>query len=220
LLGFGGEREVASKVRLTPYDLEAAKHREPAAVTSIYAAYAPPLFRFFMAEIRNREEAQDLVGQVFLSAIESLPKFRGPVEAFGGWLFKIARHDLYDFRRRQTRSPTEPLEDNLEAAAAATSSADPEDMAIGRLEGSRVRAALHQLSPDQREVLVLRMAGLTAPEVADVLGKTTGAVKSLQHRGLASLAKVLGLRGPGEPPDRPYLSPNSDRLTSQEEEER
>ena len=82
-------------------------------------------------------------------------------------------------------------------------------------------AALRELSPDQREVLLLRMAGgLTAPEVATILGKTTGAVKALQHRGLASLARVLGLRSPHEAQERPYPSPDSGRLTSQEEEER
>ena len=81
--------------------------------------------------------------------------------------------------------------------------------------------ALAELSPDQREVLLLRMAGgMTAPEVAAVLGKTTGAVKALQHRGLASLARVLGLRSPDEPQERPYPSPDPGRLTSQEEEER
>ena len=63
--------------------------------------------------------------------------------------------------------------------------------------------------------------GLTAPEVAETLGKTTGAVKALQHRGLASLARVLdGLRSPHETQKRPYLSPDPARLTSQEEEER
>ena len=82
-------------------------------------------------------------------------------------------------------------------------------------------AALSELSPDQREVLMLRMAGgLTAPEVAAMLGKTTGAVKSLQLRGLASLARVLGLRSPHEAQERPYPSPDPGRLTSQEEEER
>jgi len=55
--------------------------------------------------------------------------------------------------------------------------------------------------------------------VASVLGKTTGAVKALQHRGLASLARVLGLRSPDETPQRPYPSPDPDRLTSQEDEE-
>ena len=84
---------------------------------------------------------------------------------------------------------------------------DPEELAIARLEGSRVLA-------------VLRMgAGLTAPEVAEVLGKTTGAVKSLQFRGLASLARVLGLRSPDQTQERPYPSPEPGRLTSQEGEE-
>jgi DNA-directed RNA polymerase specialized sigma24 family protein len=82
-------------------------------------------------------------------------------------------------------------------------------------------AALQQLSPDQREVLLLRMAaGLTAPEVAAALHKTTGAVKALQHRGLASLARVLGLRSPHESPAPPYPSLDPARLSSKEEQER
>ena len=96
------------------------------------------------------------------------------------------------------------------------------ELAIERLEGTRVLAALRELSPDQREVLLLRMAGgLTAPEVAAILGKTTGAVKALQHRGLASLARILGgLRSPHQAQDRPYPSPDPARLPSQEEKER
>jgi RNA polymerase sigma-70 factor, ECF subfamily len=221
VLGFGGEQEAVSKVGLTAADLAAARRREPAAVTRIYTAYAPALFRFFMAAVSDRHQAEDLTGTAFVSAIEGLPRFRGPVEALGGWLFQIARHDLYDFRRKQGRSRTEPLEENLNEATAATGGEDPEDLALDRLEHSRVLAAMQQLSDDQREVLLLRMAGgLTAPEVAKMLGKTTGAVKSLQFRGLASLARVLGLRSPEQPPERPYPSTNSDRLTSQEEEER
>ena len=209
-----------SKVGLTAADLVAARRREPAAVTRIYTAYAPALFRFFMAAVGDRHQAEDLTGTTFLSAIESLPRFRGPIEALGGWLFQIARHDLYDHRRKQQRSRIEPLDDNLNEAALVDGAVDPEEMAIDRLEGSRVMAALRELSPDQREVLLLRMAGgLTAPEVAAIVGKTTGAVKALQHRGLASLARVLGLRSPHETQERPYPSPDSGRLTSQEEEE-
>jgi RNA polymerase sigma-70 factor (ECF subfamily) len=221
VLGFGGEREAVSKAGLTAADLSAARRREPAAVTRVYTAYAPALFRFFMAAVSDRHLAEDLTGTAFVSAIEALPRFRGPVEALGGWLFQIARHDLYDHRRKQARSRIEPLDDNLNEAALADGAVDPEEVAIERLEGSRVMAALAELSPDQREVLLLRMAGgLTAPEVADTLGKTTGAVKALQHRGLASLARVLGLRSPHEAQERPYPSPDSGRLTSQEEEER
>ena len=207
---------------LTAADLVAARRREPAAVRRIYTAYAPALFRFFMAAVGDRHQAEDLTGTAFVSAIEGLPRFYGPVEALCGWLFRIARHDLYDHRRRQARSRIEPLEDHLPEAAAAAGAADPEELAITRLEGSRVLTALGKLSPDQREVLLLRMgAGLTAPEVAETLGKTTGAVKALQHRGLASLARVLdGLRSPHQAQERPYPSPDPTRLPSQEEEER
>jgi RNA polymerase sigma-70 factor, ECF subfamily len=223
VLGFGEDRQ-PPPVRggLTQADLMAARQREPAAVTRVYTAYAPALFRFFMAEVGDRQEAQDLTGSVFVSAIEALPGFRGPVEALGGWLFRIARNDLYDLRRKQARSPgTAPLDDHLDEAAVAAGAVDPEELAIERLEGTRVMAALRQLSEDQRQVLLLRMAaGLSAPEVAAALHKTTGAVKALQHRGLASLARVLGLRSPHDPPGAPYPSLDPARLSSTEEQER
>jgi RNA polymerase sigma-70 factor (ECF subfamily) len=222
VLGFGEQREPTARGGLTQADLVAARQREPAAVTRIYTVYAPALLRFFMAELRNREDAQELTGNVFVSAIEGLPRFRGPVEALGGWLFRIARNDLYDHRRKQARSPrSAPLDDHLDEAAVAAGADDPEELAIERLEGSRVMAALRELSPDQREVLLLRMAArLTAPEVAAVLRKTPGAVKSLQHRGLTSLARALGLRNPHELPASPYPSSDSARLSSKEGEER
>jgi len=80
-----------------------------------------------------------------------------------------------------------------------------------------VVAALRELSADQREVLLLRIAGgLTAPEVATILGKTTGAVKALQHRGLASMGRVLGLRSPDQAQKRPY---DPDHRASQENQQ-
>jgi RNA polymerase sigma-70 factor (ECF subfamily) len=221
VLGFGEQQQPPTRGGLTQADLVAARQREPAAVTRLYTAYAPALFRFFMAEVGNRQEAQDLTGNVFVSVIEALPGFRGPVEALGGWLFRIARHDLYDLRRKQGRAPgLAPLDDHLDEAAIAAGAVDPEELAIERLEGSRVMAALQQLSEDQRDVLLLRMAaGLTAPEVAAALHKTTGAVKALQHRGLASLARILGLRNPHDPSGPPYPSFDSARLSTKEEEQ-
>jgi RNA polymerase sigma factor (sigma-70 family) len=270
---------------LTQADLVAAHRREPAAVTRVYTAYAPALFRFFLAAVGDRHQAEDLTGTTFASAIEGLPRFRGPVEGLGGWLFGIARHHLHDFRRRQAHSRIEPLEDNLGEAADTASppevlgwqsgtetafwsdqlthpalhrlsareqeilgllakgwsnrriaeecylslntvrthvqnilvklgvhskleavdvaldqgltfgpeSLDP--LAMRHLEDTQVVAALQQLSPNQREVMLLSMvAGLTAPEVAGIVGKTIGQVKALRQRGLAALAEVLGLR--------------------------
>jgi RNA polymerase sigma-70 factor (ECF subfamily) len=205
VLGTGGKQERVSRVGLTAADLVGARRREPAAVTRLYTAYAPALFRFFVAAVGDRPIAEDLTGDVFKSAIEDLPRFRGPVEALGGWLFGIARHDLSDYRRRQTRRLVLPLDDLLEEAALAGGVMDPEELALDRVEGDRLLAALRQLTSDQREVLVLRLvADLTAPEVAGILHKSTEAVKALQHRGLASLARVLG-----ETNDRSSREPQS-----------
>jgi DNA-binding CsgD family transcriptional regulator len=89
-----------------------------------------------------------------------------------------------------------------------------EELAIDRLGGSRVMAAMRELPSDQREVLQLRMAGgLTAPEAAELLGETTGAVKALQHRGLA---RVLGLQSTAQTSEHPLAAPDPDHQPRQE----
>jgi RNA polymerase sigma-70 factor (ECF subfamily) len=216
--GTGGKQKIVSRVGLTTADLVGARRREPAAVTRIYTAYAPALFRFFLAAVGDRPTAEDLTSDVFKSAIEDLPRFRGPVEALGGWLFGIAHHDLSDYRRRQARHPVQPLDELLEEAALAGGAMDPEQLALDRVEGDRVLAALRQLTPDQREVLLLRLvANLAAPEVAGILHKSTDAVKALQHRGLASLARVLGVTNDMSSPEPPSPSSDPTRLTRQGE---
>jgi RNA polymerase sigma-70 factor (ECF subfamily) len=216
VLRTGGKQEQASRVGLTAADLVGARRREPAAVTRLYSAYAPALFRFFVAAVGDRPTAEDLTGDVFKSAIEGLPRFRGPVEALGGWLFGIARHDLADHRRRQARHLVQPLEDLPQEATLAGGAVDPEELALERLEGDRVLAALRRLTFDQREVLVLRLvADLTAPEVAGILHKSTEAVKALQHRGLASLARLLEEANAPSPPQPPPRSAHPARPTRQ-----
>jgi RNA polymerase sigma-70 factor, ECF subfamily len=219
VVGTGGKQKSVSRLDLTAADLVGARRREPAAVTRVYTAYAPALFRFFLAAVGDRPTAEDLTSDVFKSAIEDLPRFRGPVEALGGWLFRIARHDLSDYRRRQARNPVQPLDDLLEEAALASGVMDPEELALDRVEGDRVLAALRQLTSDQREVLLLRMAAnLTAPEVARILNKSTDAVKALQHRGLASLARLLGVTNDTSSAEPPSPSSDPTRLTRQGEQ--
>jgi RNA polymerase sigma-70 factor (ECF subfamily) len=205
--GTGRKQEKLGRVGLTTAELVGARRREPAAITRIYTAYAPALFRFFVAAVGDRPTAEDLTGDVFKSAIEGLPRFYGPVEALGGWLFQIAHHDLSDYRRRQARNLVQPLDDLLEEAALAGGAIDPEELALERVEGDRMLAALRRLTSDQREVLLLRLvADLTAPQVAGILHKSTEAVKALQHRGLASLTRVLGVTNDASPPEPPSRS--------------
>jgi RNA polymerase sigma-70 factor, ECF subfamily len=195
VLGTGGKRERVSRVGLTAADLAGARRREPAAVTRVYNAYAPFVLRYFLAAVGDPPTAEDLTGEVFKRAIDGLPGFGGPVEALGSWVFGLAHHNLSDFRDEQARSPgTASLGDTVAQAVLAAGADHPEPLAIGRIERDRMLAALRQLSAEQQEVLLLCMAaGLTVPEVAAVVGRTTAEVSSLRHRGLAGLAMVLGV---------------------------
>jgi RNA polymerase sigma-70 factor (ECF subfamily) len=176
---------------LTDADLDAARQGDRDAVATIYVAYVPALTRFFVTNTSDRYAAEDLVSKVFEQAIRALPGFRGPVEALGGWLFQIARHDLLDWRRGEKRRRTESLDDRLEEVTKAEATHDPQDLAANRVDGDRAIAMLRKLSPDQQQVLTLRLvAGLSTVEVAKAMDKTVGAVKALQHRALAALARM------------------------------
>jgi RNA polymerase sigma-70 factor (ECF subfamily) len=201
VLRTGEKQERVDRVGLTAADLVGARCRESAAVTRIYTAYAPFVFRYFLAAVGDRPTAEDLTGEVFKRAVDGLPGFGGPVEALGGWLFCFARQSLSDFRRGQARSPdAASLGDAPDRAVPAAGVEDPEPVAVGRVEGDRMLAALRRLSAEQQEVLLLYMAaGLTVPEVAAVVGRTSGEVSSLRYRGLASLAGVLGVTRTSSP---------------------
>ena len=186
---------------VTAAELDAARQGDREAVSRIYQAYAQPLTRYFVSNTGDRYTAEDLVSKVFEAAIRSLPSFRGPVEALGGWLFRIARHDLLDWRRSQGRQRTEPLHDRLDEVARAEFVYDPQDLAVRRVDGDRMLALIRQLSPDQQQVLTMRLvANLPINEVAEAMGKSVGAVKALQHRALASLARISAASWPATLP--------------------
>ena len=176
---------------LTADVIDAARRGEPAAVEAVYRRYAPAVLAWFRSRVGDGHLAEDLTGDAFVAVMGALPRYAGGPEAFAGWLFTLVRRDFVDHLRRSARRPETPVS---ELAALVTETvADTADEVVARADGERVRVALAQLSPDQQEVLVLRVvAGLTAPEVAAATGRTVGAVKALQHRGLDSLGRLLG----------------------------
>ncbi|MGH2719775.1 MAG: RNA polymerase sigma factor [Actinomycetota bacterium] len=179
--------------------IAAVVRRDPRAWAEIYERFADGLLGFFVHQLHDRAAAEDLTSEVFLEALRAADRFaprggqHGDLGDLLAWLFRIARNNLIDYYRRQRRSPTEPLELAEEAdLARAVPSVDPGEAAIAALDQQRVLQAIAGLSPDQREVILLRLSGgLTSPQIAEIVGKTAGAVKALQHRALATLIRAL-----------------------------
>lgn len=166
--------------------------RDPDAIALCYEAVADALYRYLYARCGDHALAEDLVEATFLELIERPPLLVGGASAVRAWLFTAARNNLSDVRRKAQRRGDVALDERI-AAARPDPAVGPEDRAVAGDQAAIVRAAMASLSEDQREVLMLRFAaGLSGPEVAAVTGRTVGAVKALQHRGLAALGRVLG----------------------------
>jgi RNA polymerase sigma factor (sigma-70 family) len=168
--------------------LKAARAGDDRAWRSIYAELAPPLLGYLRA--KRASHPDDLLGEVMLQIVRDLHSFDGSKLDFKAWAFTIAHHRLLDERRRDARRPAEPTPTpELERLGPA---GDTEEDALRALSAERVANLLAQLSPDQQNVILLRVLGdLTCEQTAQVLGKTEGAVKALQHRGLQTIKREL-----------------------------
>jgi RNA polymerase sigma-70 factor (ECF subfamily) len=168
--------------------LGAAKAGAEWAWREIYDALSPTVLGYLRG--RSAEDPEDLLGQVFLQVLRAIGSFSGGEDAFRGWVLTIARRRVIDDYRRRKRGPiVHGTQEELEAAGPA---GDTEREAVGRLQAAEALTAIRGLSPDQQDVLLLRLvAELSLDEVAGVLGKSVGAVKALQHRGLVALAKRI-----------------------------
>lgn len=191
----GRLRAAAGVVTLAPVlpdDIVEGIHvRDPDALARCYEVMADPLYRFLLSQSPDRALAEDVVEATFLELVEYAPALRGGADGVRAWLFRAARNNLIDERRKTARRGDVPL-DEQRAAGRAASEPGPEEQVLAAERDAVVRAALGRLSPDQREVLGLRFAAqLTSREIAGITGRTVGAVKALQHRGLAALERIL-----------------------------
>ncbi|MFN2608996.1 MAG: RNA polymerase sigma factor [Acidimicrobiales bacterium] len=169
--------------------LAAARDRAPWALDCLYRHLAPPVAGYL--RLRGAAEPEDMTSDVFVRVFSRIGAFAGDEAGFRSWVFTIAHHLLVDEGRRDGRRPRLVA---LEAAADAGAPADTAADALGRVGEAGLHRVLDLLSPDQRDVLLLRLvADLAVEEVAVALGKTPGAVKALQHRGLAAVRRTLAI---------------------------
>jgi RNA polymerase sigma-70 factor, ECF subfamily len=172
-----------------PAVLDAATRGDEEAFGRLWHDLQPRLLRYFM--VAAPAAAEDLASETWLAVVRGIDRFRGNEPAFRAWVFTIARHELFDWRRRAARRPSEdaPVTKLIELAA-------PDDPAARAVEGFSTRAALAvvaTLPADQAEAVMLRVvAGLDVDRVAAIMDKRPGTVRVLTHRGLRRLAERLG----------------------------
>jgi RNA polymerase sigma factor (sigma-70 family) len=154
----------------------------------VYEDVAPSVLRYHRA--RGTPNPEDLVGETFVRVVRGLSGFEGNEEQFRAWVFAISRRRAIDLarsaarRHEETRSTHELIDRGGMGNA--------EDDAMRSLEEERVRHVLGGLTGDQRDVLLLRLlSDLSVEQVASVLGKTAGAVKALQARGLEHVRREI-----------------------------
>lgn len=164
--------------------IKRAQGGDHAAFAQIYDRYAQPLYRYIYFRVGDHDLAEDLRAEVFLRAFESLDRYEDRGWPLSAWLYRIARDRTVDVIRRQRLRQTVPLESWSGACEG------PDREIDVRLDCEELRRLLDDLTDDQRQVIYLRfMANLSIQEVALRLGRSEGAVKALQHRGLQSLAR-------------------------------
>ena len=163
-----------------------AKGGDIGAFEQIYQRYAPAIYRYLYYRIGDPELAEDLQAEVFLRMFESLQRYEDRGWPLSAWLYRVAHDRAVDaLRRRQSRRQV-----SIDAWDARCDGL--EDSVVARLDYEAVRSALGDLTPEQRQVIQLRfIADLPIQEVARQLGRTTGAIKALQVRGLRSLARRM-----------------------------
>ncbi len=130
------------------------------------------------------------MGEAFLQIVRDLHTFDGDEEKFRSWVFTIAHHRLIDARRKAKRRPFDPTPH--EDIARESPVEHSEEDVLDQFAAEELRELIDELTEDQRAVVLLRVvADLSIQEVADTLGKSQGAVKQLQRRGLASLRRRI-----------------------------
>ena len=169
-------------------DLVARAQRDRQDFALLYQQYLPHVYRYCYRRLGTRAATEDATSQIFAQALAALPRFQDRGGSFRSWLFTIAHHVVTDEERRMR--PSVPLD---LASTVAAPFPTPEEVVIQAEERQRVSSLLRQLPPPQRQVLELRMAGLTGVEIAAALGRSHGAIRKLQYRTLIRLRDMLGV---------------------------
>jgi RNA polymerase sigma-70 factor (ECF subfamily) len=163
-----------------------AQQKEQEAFAQLYEEHFDKIYRYVAVRIGDRMEAEDITQQVFLKALHSISSFKWRGVPFSAWLFRIAHNQVVDYLRK--KKPSIVVIDEPPAS----SDNDPQLITEQKMNIEELLSATKKLTKAQREVISLRFASeLPIAQVANIIGKSKGAIKALQHSAIISLRKTL-----------------------------
>jgi RNA polymerase sigma-70 factor, ECF subfamily len=166
--------------------VDRAQSGDRLALEELYLLHFDRIYSYLHMSVGTRHDAEDLTTQTFVKMLEAIGRFQWRSVPFSAWLFRIAHNLAMDHFRANRR--WQPEEEVPVAVQGEETSA--EEQALASLSQTSMLTLIERLSPEQRQVLTLKFVfRFSNSETAAILGKTEGAVKSLQHRALASLQK-------------------------------
>jgi len=165
--------------------VRAAKSGDASAFGELYERYRDAIYRYCLSRTGTAHDAEDLTSDVFVKALHSIDRYQDRGLPFVAFLYRIARNAAID----RSRTLKQPLSvDELVTQPASRQNVEADAMLA--VDRSILLAALTKLKTEHRDVVVMRfIEGYSALEVAAALGKTEGAVRTLQHRALERLRK-------------------------------
>ncbi len=166
--------------------IKQVKNGDAEAFGMLYDQYAEVIFRYVYSHLDSRLDAEDLTEEIFLRAWRALPKYDERGLPFSAFLFRIARNSLIDYYRQ--RKAVQSIED-IELQS---HEPGPEEMVDLHIENHTLRETIAKLREDYRNVLIFRfLSGLSPEETAQVMQRSVGAVRVLQHRALSALKDLM-----------------------------
>ena len=165
-----------------------ARAGDPTAWVELYDGLAPILYAYLRHQ--SLDDPDDVVGETLLQVVRDIDRFEGTERQFRSWALAVAHHRMLDARRARRRRPADPVP--VTDLAGSPGPDDTSAPVLASLEWDDVAALLARLTDDQREVVVLRVVNeLSLEETAQVLDRTVGSVKALQHRAFNALRAHL-----------------------------
>ncbi len=157
------------------------------ALAQIHDRYFGPIFGYIALRVNDRAAAEDLASEVFVRFLSALHQRTAPRTTLRGWLFSVAAHIVSDHHRHRYRAPQARLDESLMSMAPG-----PDETAEATIDREDLRKALAALTEEQQSVIALRFgAEMPIQDVARALGKSEGAIKQLQARAIAALARRM-----------------------------